>query len=74
MKTPTDYTKKLNSGIITYQMLTDCLYSVSKRAKTTETKKENISITDNVVNTISIIMKGKIVLKKNAITTLKENC
>ena len=33
MRTPAEYTKNLKSGIITEQMLSDCLYSVNKRAK-----------------------------------------
>ncbi len=33
MTTPKEYTKNLNAGIITPQMLSDCIYSVSARAK-----------------------------------------
>lgn len=33
MKTPRKYTKDLERGIITQSMLSDCLYSVNKRAK-----------------------------------------
>lgn len=33
MKTPREYTKSLKNGIITKTMLSDCLYSVNKRAK-----------------------------------------
>lgn len=33
MKTPPEYTKNLKKKIITEQMLSDCLFSVNKRAK-----------------------------------------
>lgn len=33
MKTPKEYTKNLKNGIITEDMIVDCLYSVNKRAK-----------------------------------------
>ena len=33
MKTPTEYKKNLDKGIVTRQMLSDCLFSVNKRAK-----------------------------------------
>ena len=33
MKTPKKYTEKLKQGIITKEMLLDCLYSSNKRAK-----------------------------------------
>ena len=33
MRTPKEYTTNLKNGIITEQMLADCLYSVNKRAK-----------------------------------------
>lgn len=38
MKTPKKYTKNLESGIITKSMLSDCLYSVNKRAKNARDK------------------------------------
>ncbi|MCR5684835.1 MAG: hypothetical protein K6G81_05360 [Lachnospiraceae bacterium] len=33
MKTPTEYTRLIKQGVITTKMLSDCLYSVNKRAK-----------------------------------------
>lgn len=33
MRTPKDYTDNIKRGIITKEMLSDCLYSVNKRAK-----------------------------------------
>lgn len=33
MRTPKEYTANIKNGIITAPMLTDCLYSVNKRAK-----------------------------------------
>lgn len=33
MKTPKEYTRNLKNGIITEDMIVDCLYSVNKRAK-----------------------------------------
>lgn len=33
MKTPKEYTKSINQGILTKQILLDCLYSSNKRAK-----------------------------------------
>lgn len=33
MKTPTEYTKNLKKKTITEQMLSDCLFSINKRAK-----------------------------------------
>lgn len=33
MQTPKEYTKNLKAGIITKEMLSDCLFSVNKRAK-----------------------------------------
>lgn len=33
MKTPTEYKRSLENGIVTRQMLSDCLFSVNKRAK-----------------------------------------
>lgn len=33
MRTPQEFTKNLNNGIITTEMLNQCLYSVNKRAK-----------------------------------------
>ena len=32
MRTPKEYTANIKNGIITAPMLTDCLYSVNKRA------------------------------------------
>lgn len=33
MRTPKEYTDNINCGIITKRMLSDCLFSVNKRAK-----------------------------------------
>lgn len=40
MKTPEEYTKNLKKGIITDEMLNQCLYSVNKRAKNYRDRKK----------------------------------
>lgn len=39
MRTPKDYTDNIKKGIITKEMLSDCLYSVNKRAKNCRDKE-----------------------------------
>lgn len=39
MKTPKEYTENIKKGIITKQMLLDCLFSVNKRAKNARDKE-----------------------------------
>lgn len=39
MKTPIQYNKNINNGLITNQMLSDCLFSVNKRAKNCRDKE-----------------------------------
>ena len=41
MKTPKEYVDNLNKGIITKQMLSDCLYSCNKRAKNCRDKERD---------------------------------
>lgn len=42
MRTPYEYTKNLKNGIITRDMLLDCLYSVNKRAKNFRDKEREL--------------------------------
>lgn len=44
LKTPKQYNDNLKNKIITEEMFSDCLYSVNKRAKTTEIRRMNINI------------------------------
>lgn len=43
LKTPKQYNDNLKNKIITEDMFSECLYSVNKRAKTTEIKHMNIN-------------------------------
>lgn len=48
MKTPPEYTKNLKKKLITEQMLSDCLFSVNKRAKNyrDQAQKHKFDITE----------------------------
>lgn len=61
MRTPVEYTNNLKKGIITDQMLVDCLFSVNKRAKNWRDKHENV---ENMVATIDIGMTNMTTLEK----------
>ncbi len=42
MQTPKEYTSNLTNGIVTEEMLSDCLYSCNKRAKNWRDKKREV--------------------------------
>lgn len=52
MKTPKEYNDNIKNGIITSKMLTDCLYSVNKRAKIGVTRSETGEIVGMIITTM----------------------
>ena len=42
MQTPKEYIQNLKSGVITPEMLSDCIYSCNKRAKNWRDKKREV--------------------------------
>ena len=42
MKTPKEYTQNLKNGIITAEMLSDCIFSCNKRAKNWRDKEAQL--------------------------------
>lgn len=69
MKTPIKYTKMVNNGYITKNVLGEVLYSINKRAKNYRDMKKSINfqiiIIINMISTI--IMKKQKIKKKNFI-------